>query len=371
MNVNRIFGTLVLTLITASSCFALAQSQDAAQATVAKQIGVIKAINGNAITLASDSGPEIAVSVEPNARLLRIAPGEKDLKNATPVQLSELQVNDTIRVRGHASADGKSIAALEIIVITRSTVAAVTEQMRQDWQKRGLGGLVCSVDSDAGTVTISSSCRSGKNIIVHTTKSTIVRRYAPDSIKFEDAKPSTIQEIHAGDQLRARGTRNPDGTEVAADEIVSGTFPSIAGTIKSVDANAGSLSVQDLLTKKTVQVKIAADSEIHKIPAEMAQRFAMRIKSMLPPGTPGASASSAPDSGNHPRTDSSGPPAGGMGGGMRSGGAPDFQQIVSHLPASTLSDLKLQKGDAVVILATEGTPSSASTAVTLLSGVEP
>ncbi len=93
-----------------------------------------------------DSGPEIAVTVQPNARLLRIAPGEKDLKNATPVQLQDLQVGDRIRVRGQASADAKSIAALEIIVIAHSDLEARHEQERQDWQKRGLGGLVSAVD---------------------------------------------------------------------------------------------------------------------------------------------------------------------------------------------------------------------------------
>ena len=96
--------------------------------------------------------------MQPNARILRIAPGEKDLKNATPIQLQDLQVGDTIRARGHASDDGKSITALEIIVITRSTVDAVTDQIRQDWQKRGIGGLVSAIDTSAGTVTVSTSC---------------------------------------------------------------------------------------------------------------------------------------------------------------------------------------------------------------------
>jgi hypothetical protein len=375
-------------------CFAspLGAGQDVAQPAVAKRVGAIKTINGNAITLAADAGAEVAVTVEPNARILRMAPGEKDLKNATPIQLQELQVGDTIRARGHASDDGKSISALEIIVITRSTVDAVGEQIRQDWQKRGMGGLVCAVDAAADAVTVSSSCKTGtKNTVIHVAKTTVIRRYAPDSVKFEDAKPSTLQEIHVGDQLRARGTRNPDGTELAADEIVTGTFPYVEGIIKSVDASAGTISVQDVLSKKTVQVKITPDSQLHKIPAEMAQRFAMRIKSMLPPGTPGAAASSSPDGGGNRRrqpdsasngsaTAGAGTAAGGTGagaasaatpGGMRSGGGFDFQQLLSRLPSAKLADLDLKKGDAVVILATEGTPSSASTAITLLSGVEP
>jgi len=53
---------------------------------------------------------------------------------------------------------------------------------------------------------------------------------------------------------------------------------------------------------------------------------------------------------------------------MRSGGAPDFQQLLNRMPAVTLADL--HKGDAVLIVATEGSASGA-TAITLLSGVEP
>jgi Domain of unknown function (DUF5666) len=357
------------------------QTQESSQNTIARRIGTIKTINGSAITLAPDSGPPVAVTVQPNARILRIAPGEKDLKNATPVQLQDLQVGDTIRVRGYASADGQSINGLEVIVITRAAVQAVSEQIRQDWQKRGVGGVVDSVDPASGIVTLSVPGLTGKKtIVVHTSKNTIVRRYAPDSAKPEDAKTTTLQGIQVGDQLRARGNRNADGSEITAEEIYTGVFPRWVGTIKSIDANAGTLTVQDLATKKTVQVKVTADSQLHKIPAEMAQRFAMRLKSMLPPGTPGADASS-PANSSTPGNNKQGAPAtapqsadmgsGGGTGGMRPGGAPDFQQIVSRLPSSTLADLQLQKGDAVVILATEGTPSSAPTAITLLSGVEP
>jgi Domain of unknown function (DUF5666) len=362
------------------ACFAfpLSQNQDAAQPAVARRIGAIKAMNGNAITLAPDSGPEIAVTVQPNARLLRIAPGEKDLKNATPVQLQELQVGDRVRVRGQASADSTSIAALEIIVISHSDLEARNEQERQDWQKRGLGGLVSAVDPATGTVTISITSFGGKkSIAVHTSKTTVFRRYAPDSVKFDDAKPSSLQEIQPGDQLRARGDRSADGFELTAEEIVTGSFRNIAGTVNSVDASAGTLSVQDLLSKKAVQVKISSDSQLHKLPPETAQRIAMRLKSSMPPGTPGAAGSSgsgsAPVAGN---AQQSGAPSGGtapvggaMGGGARQGGTPDLQQMLSRMPAVTLADL--HKGDAVLIVTTQGSATGGGTAITLLSGVEP
>ncbi len=358
------------------SGLALGQAQGAGQATVARRIGAIKAINGNAITLTPDSGADVAVTVQPNARILRIAPGEKDLKNAAPVQLQDLQVGDRVRVRGQASADGTSMAALEVIVIPHSDLQALHEQERQDWQKRGLGGLVSAVDPATGTITISVTSVGGKKeIAVHTSKSTVFRRYAQDSVKFDDAKPSTVQEIQAGDQLRARGDRSPDGSQVTAEEIVTGSFRNVAGLVNTVDASSGTITVQDLLSKKPVQVKITSDSQLHKLPPEMAQRIAARLKGTMPAGTPGAggsgsapAASNGQQSGTQPAGTNAG--GGGMGGGgMRQGGAPDFQQMLNRMPVVILADL--HKGDAVLIVTTQGTANGGGTAITLLSGVEP
>src|SRR5215471_20971115 len=249
-------------------------AQDA-QSAIAKRIGVVRAIREDSLTLAPTSGSDVSVSIQPGARILRLAPGDKDLKNATPLQLTDLHVGDTVRVRGAGSADGNSIAALEVIVITQAAVAAVSDQMRQDWQKRGTGGLVDSVDAAAGNVTLSIPTLAGKKtILIHTSRETVVRRYAPDSAKPEDAKLSSLTDVHAGDQLRARGNKNADGSEMSAEEIYAGVFPQFAATVKSIDANSGILSLQDLSTKKTVQVKVSTDSELHKIPAQMAQMFA-------------------------------------------------------------------------------------------------
>jgi hypothetical protein len=352
---------------TASMAVATPLAQDiSAQTAVARQLGTIKAISGNAITLAADTGSEVAVTVAPNAKIARVAPGGKEL---TLIQLSDLQVGDRVRVRGYASTDAKSMNCLEVIVITSSAVDSIRDQIRQDWQKRGVGGIVDSVDPSAGTVTVSIPGLAGKKtIVVHTSASTIIHRYAPDSPKPEDAKSITLQSIQIGDQLRARGNRNADGSEITAEEIYTGVFPKFVGTIKSIDASAGTLSVQDLITKKIVQVKVTSDSQLHKIPAEMAQRFAARLK-----GAAGGAPTAGAPSGNGAPPATAGTSAGGPGGGMGGtrGGAPDFQQIVNRLPASTLADLNLQKGDAVVVLTTEGTPSSSPTAITLLSGVEP
>ena len=383
---TTVIGVSAATFSSISFTSAILQAQDA-QSAIARRLGAIKAINGNAITLTPDAGPDIAVTIQPNARLLSIAPGEKDLKNATPIQLQDLHVGDRVRVRGTASADSASIAALEVIVIPSAVVAAVGEQMRQDWQKRGTGGLVSAVDPAAGTVTISISSLGGKKaVVVHTSKSTILHRYAPDSAKPEDAKPITLQDVHIGDQLRARGDRSADSGEMAAEEIYAGNFPNVDGLIKSIDASTGILIVQDAVSKKTVTLKINAYSQLHKIPTEMANRFAQRLKAALPPGTPGAGGNGGAGANAH--TGSGAPPSSGTGqgsagmgganqggaaaggaGGGRSGGGFDLQRLLDQTPAVALADL--HKGDAVAILATEGTPSGGSTVVKLFSGVEP
>jgi hypothetical protein len=346
------------------------RTSEASGGSAARHIGSIKAIAGNVITLTPDSGPEIDVTVQATTHIVRIAPGEKTLKNATPVQLQDLQVGDRVLVAGKASDDAKAITAASIVVMKRSDVETHKEENLQDWQKRGLGGLVKAVDPAAGTATISVTGFGGaKSIVVHTSKATVIRRYAPDSMKFDDAKSSTLQEIQPGDQLRARGNRSSDGTELAAEEIVTGSFRNVAGIVSSVDASAGTMDVQDLLSKKLVQITVTPDSQLHQLPPEIAQRIAMRLRAAMAGATdgtagPGAQSGAASSGGTSPGAG----PGGGMAGGMRPGGAPDFQQILNRMPAVALTDL--HKGDAVMIVATPGTPTSGATAITLLSGVE-
>lgn len=359
-----------------------AQAQ-AAPAGATRRIGAIKAISGTSITLTPDSGPELGVAVQPTTRLLKISPGETTLKNATPVQLQDLQVGDRILVAGQASDAGASIAAATIVVMAHTDLEAKRQQELQDWQKRGVGGVVSAVDPAAGAVTISMTTLAGKKVtIIHTSKDTVIRRYTPDSVKFEDAKVSTLQEIHPGDQLRARGDRNADGTEITAEEVVTGVFPNFAATVISVDASSGIINVQDLQSKKPVQVKVASDSQLHKLSPEMAMRFAMRVRGASGiAGIPGAGGGSAaagsaakPPAAAPVAASAQGTPGGAAGGAGRSGAGPrpgggDFQQMLSFAPTVAVGDLK--KGDAIVLLTTEGSSSNPSTVITLVAGVEP
>ena len=345
-----------------------------------RPVGVVKSINGNEITLATDSGSEISVLFQDSTRIFRTAPGQTTLKGATPMTIQELQVGDRVLARGTPSDDGKSVVASFAVVMKQSDVAAHQQRQKEAWQKNGIGGLVKAINPADGTIQISIASFAGtKDQTIATSKSTIIRRYAPDSVKFDDAQPGTLDQIKPGDQLRARGTRSEDGAQFEAEEIVSGSFRNIAGTVSSIDAGQNTVSVMDLITKKPVTVKITSDSQVRQLPAMFAQRIAMRLKGSAGPNGAAGTGSGGPPNGAPMGERASQAGASGASGGGRSGGGfpgrnqgsgpPDFQQILSRLPVATLSDL--HKGDAVMIVATEGSVSSNPTVITMLSGVEP
>ena len=386
--------TALVTLTLAVPGYVWAQSKPASSsgdAQIAKAVGTIKNIQADSITVAAESGGEgdIVAKLTGSTKILRVPPGEKDLKNATALQAQDLQMGDRVLVRGQASTDGDkhTIVALSVIVMKQADVAARQQHDRDDWQKRGVGGIVTKVDTATGTIAISSSATgANRSIAVHITKDTILRRYASGSVKFDDAKPAPANDIKAGDQLRARGTRNPDGSEVSAEEVVSGAFRNIAGTIKAIDPASNTMTVQDAIGKSAVVVKVSSDSQMKKLPPEMAQRIAMQLKRTAgggngdQPGADGQSSTkdqSMKDPGGAPgagrsRTSKSAESqtASGPGGARAGNGPPDLQRMLSRLPNSTLADL--QKGDAVMIVSTQGTDSGASavTAITLLAGVD-
>lgn len=357
------FRCLAVLLLAMASALSLAQDTSASGNT--KAVGAVQAISGSTFTLKSDAGAELTITVQDSTRILRSEPGQKSLKEATPIQFSEVQAGDRTLVSGKASADGKTIAAGTIVVMKQSDIASKQAKEREDWQRHSVGGLVSAVDAADNTVTISTMAMGQKkNIVVRVTPATIIRRYAPDSVKFDEATKSTLAEIQPGDQLRARGNRNSDGSEVTADEMVSGAFRNVAGTVQSIDKAKNQLTVMDLATKKPVTVTVGGDSQMRKLPEMMAQHIAQRLKGGA--ASDGASAQATPASG-------AGAPGshGGMGqggGAMRGNGGDMLQLILSRAPAVQLSDL--QKGDAVMLVATQGSGSAPPTTITLLAGVD-
>ena len=336
------------------------EAPQAAAGSAVKNVGVVKSIHEKNLVLKTDSGPEISISVPDGARIVRLAAGQTDLKSAPAITFAEIQVGDRMLLRGRAGTNG-DVEATTIVVMKQADVAQKQQHDREDWQKRGTGGIVSAIDSAAGTFTVSVTPT--LSVLVKTSKDTNFLRYSPNSVKFADAQKGTIDQIKTGDQLRARGTRSADGKEIAAEEVISGTFRNIAGTISSIDAANNSITVKDILAKKSVVIKFNSDSQLRKLAPQMAQRLAFFLKG-------GAAQGGAPAGGQTPASGTPGPGAGPGGGpGGRPAGGPDFQQMLNRIPSVTLADL--QKEDAVMVVATQGTAGNEVTAITLLGGVEP
>jgi hypothetical protein len=318
-------------------------------------LGTITGINGDVLTVKPAQGDVQQVEVPSTAAVKRIAPGQTNLSTAVAMLFSDLAVGDHVLVNLDPDATGATPQALRIVAIKQEDLARKQQQETEAWQ-HGVGGLVKSVDQARGVIQLTSGAGAAARIItVHTTASTVLKRYAPGSVRFEEAQTAPISAIQAGDQLRARGEKNADGTEITADELVSGGFRNISGTVVSLDPANSTLVVKDLTTKKPVTVHISSEAQMRQLPDRMAEMLAARLKGIAAGGNDGARA---------------------QGGGAATGGAPmqrgggsgaaDMQQVLSRAPAIQLSDLK--KGEAVMLVSTQG--ASDVTAITLLAGVE-
>jgi hypothetical protein len=317
--------------------------------------GTVTSVNSDAnqLSLKSDKGGDVSVAITDRTLILRIPPGETDPKKGSKIALGALNPGDRAVIIGPLPADPKTWAATAVLVMSKSDVASLKQKDQDDWKKRGTTGTVTAIDAAARTVTIRSGSRT---FTVQPSEKTSYHRYALDSARFSDAKPSGFPDIRTADQLRVLGNKSEDGAVIQAEKIAFGTFRQIAATITAINSQIGEMTVKDLATKKSLTVKVDADSTMRKLPEMMARGMARRYA----PGAAQGDGTGAAGPGGYP-----GGGRGGMGGG-RSG---DVSQMLDNLPALPISDLK--PGDAIMVSTTQGTDSGKVTVIMLLAGVEP
>ncbi len=333
--------------------FLLASPAARAQAT--HYLGSVTAVTGNTLTVKTDAGDAHQVEVLADSILKRIAPGEKDLTKAEPLDFASLAVGDRVLVTLDPNSTATPPHALRIIAIKQADVQQKQAAENAAWNE-GVHGLVKSVDPATGAIVV--SVRTGataKDVNVNTTPATVLKRYAPGSVRFDQSQPAPISAIRPGDQLWARGTKNSEGSAIAADGVVSGTFRSIPGTVISTDAAASTLTVKDLASKRPLTVRVTPDAQLRRLDDRVAAFLATRLKGN-PAGAGGSGASGGNGAGEHNWAQ-----------GHAGGGRMDFETILERAPQIQLGDLK--KGDAIMLVATED--SSGLSAIKLLAGVEP
>ncbi|MDT4896267.1 MAG: hypothetical protein QOH25_1344 [Acidobacteriota bacterium] len=351
-------------LVLTSGTGAQAQGDDPA-ITTTRVFGKISEINAPAgqMVVKTDAGSVVTVNLSAKTLYERMPPGETDRTKAVKIALTDITVGDGVYARGYVATDRKSVPAQQVIVVSQSDIAKKQEKERGEWRQRGLSGIVASVNPQTKEITVTTRAAEGpKPVIIPVSDKVKMRRYAPDSIKFSDAKKSSLEELKAGDQLRAKGDKSTDGARFQAEEIVTGSFRTIGGPITAVDAATGEVKINDIQSKQPLTVVIRKDSTLKRIPAEFMQMMAQGGGGGA--GGPGAGAAAQ---GGGAR------PAGGPGAGAPQGGPGgsgfDIQRIIENLPAATLAELK--PGEMVLISSTAGADPSRVTAITLVAGVEP
>lgn len=354
-------------------------AQQPQPAAAGRVIGEVKSIDAPAqrMVVQPDAGEEVQVALSEKTLYLRVPPGEKDLQKATRIALADIAVGDRVYARGRLSDDRKSLPATAVIVMTKADLARKHEADRAEWQRRGVAGRVTSLNPQTKEISLAVGPRdAGQTITVDASGDVRFRRYAPDSVRFADARPSSFSELQTGDLVRILGDKFADAARIKAEEVVSGSFRNIAAQVKSVDPAANEIRVTDLETKKPLLVRVNQDTVLRRMPPMMAAMIARRREGGGP-GGPGGGSPGGAAGGRSPEamrqggfnSGSGGPQGGGPGapGGMRRGG--DLNQAVERMPALTVAELK--PGDAIIILSTAGTDPSAVTAMTLVAGVEP
>jgi hypothetical protein len=307
------------------------------------------------LTIKTDAGASVTITVDEKTKFSKIAAGEKDLKKATEATLDEIKPGDRVLARNRKLDGDKLGQTTSILLMSKDDVAKEQQKNLEEWQKNGLTGTVTVINPATKEVTMKLVGSDPKMVVIEPADKVSVLKYAEESVQFKDAKPSSVGEIKVGDTVRVLGKKSDDGSRVQPQEIVYGTFAVKAGTITSIDAANNTVTVKDLLTKKPLVIKINSATVIKRIPEQMAAGLA-RMQQAKAAGGGGM-----PPGGGR----GEGGDFGGRGGGMRL----DPSRAVEQAPAIKLSELK--NGDALIVNTSVGADPSKVTGITLVAGVEP
>jgi hypothetical protein len=254
-----------------------------------------------------------------------------------------------------------------VIVMTKGDLAKKAEAERAEWRRRGILGVITALKPETKEITITHRAMAGNQLIViPVTDKTEMRRYAPDSIKFGDAKPSSFSDLKVGDQLRALGDRTEDPLRFNPQKVVTGSFRTVGGVVKEINAATGEIKISELEKKTPLTIVIKQDAVLRRFPAE----FGMGGFGPRPGGAGGAAPAGggqAPAQGNaQQRPQGAGGPGGP--GGRPGGGGFNINDMLERLPTISIADVKV--GDTIIVSSTQGVDPTRLTAISLVAGAD-
>ncbi|MDX6531079.1 MAG: hypothetical protein QOH41_3369 [Blastocatellia bacterium] len=368
---------LVVISVLSLSFVAAGQTPGASPSTpaVASVIGEVKAIDAtaNQMVVRADNGTLFTVTFGDKTQYMRVAPGETSLAKATKITMADVGAGDRVLARGRGSAEQKTLPALQVVVMSKADLAKKQEQDRAEWRRRGVSGIVGSLNPSTREITVSSRTLAGlpQSVVIPVTDKVLMRRYPPDTIpKYSEARASKFEEVKVGDQLRALGDKSADGTHLTAEEILFGTFRIAGGTVTAIDPTTNQIKISDLQTKKPLTIVVKPESVLRRYPAGGMFGGGMGPGGPGGPGGRGAGNEAAGVGQGQPRPPGAGPggPGGPQGGGPGRGGG-NMADLLERLPIISINDLKV--GETIIMSSLQGSDPSQLTAISLVTGVEP
>jgi hypothetical protein len=323
--------------------------------------GDVVSIESGKIVLQTKDG-SLDVTLTEKTVYKRVPAGNPDPKAVVPSALSDIAVGDRVAVSGIFGEVKTTLPARSIYLMTKSDIALKQAKDIERWATRGISGRVAAVDQITRQIKVDVRGIAGTTTVVLTPKDDAkFRRYAPTSVKFSDAVASTLNEIQAGDMLRAIGERSPDGVSFTAEEIITGSVHIVAGAVKSIDVARNELVITDVQSKKDVTVELGSAMVLKRFPEELAQRMAAAGRPGPGPGGPGASDArpAGPPDGS--------PPGNGPGRGFGAG-ARGIDDMLDRFPTISAADLKV--GEIVAVSSRKTNTTDRVAAIKLLAGIE-
>lgn len=332
-------------------------------------LGEVKTIDAatKQMTIKTDAGAIVTVTVGDKTTYKRLAPGATTLASASDITLADVGEGDRVMARGTVDIEHKTVPALQIIVMTKGDIAKKQEAERAEWRRRGIVGVISALKPDSKEITISHRAMGGTQaIVMQVSEKTEMRRYAPDSIKFADAKPSSFGELKVGDQLRALGDRTEDPLHFNPQKIVTGSFRTVGGVVTEVDPATGEIKIKELEKKTPLTIVVKRDAVLRRFPpaSEMGAMMGGFGRRPEGAGAPGGQAQ-APA-----RSQGGGAPGAGApgGNGPRPGGGFNINDMLERLPTISLADVKV--GDTIIVSSTQGIDPTRLTAISLVTGAD-
>jgi Cu/Ag efflux protein CusF len=299
------------------------------------------------VSIKSKESEPIALSLDATTDYKRVPPGETTLSKAVAVTLADIAVGDQVYARGMTSDSGSRLPVRQLVIMSKVDIARKHEQERAEWRKRGIAGSIKAINPATKEITLMARAAEGTRPITIAVGDAIrYRRYAPESVKFSSAQPSSFTELKVGDQVRALGDKSADGTRFTAEEIVSGTFRTQVVTITEVNAETAEIKTTDLSTKQPVTIVTKEESLVRRISPEL---IALLVPKKVPPAQGGAQAAATPAPAPNKKV--------------------DVEEELEKLQAVPISELK--PGEMVMVTSTIGKDASRLTAIALIGGIDP